>query len=75
MEAQIRPAFHVPAVWLTGTVDYFELDNEGNLVFTTDGKLVPHHTETKRSYDNTLDSFREFSDDSNFSSPNDSDFA
>ena len=80
MEVQIRPAFHVPAVWLTvdrsdGTVDYFELDNEGNLVFTADGQLKPHHTETKQTNYNTLDSFKEYSDDSNLSSPTECDFA
>lgn len=79
MEVQIRPAFHVPAVWLTvdrsdGTVDYFELDDEGNLVLTPDGQLIPHHTEKKQTYITTLESFKEYSDDSNLSSPTDCDF-
>lgn len=44
-----RPSFHVPAVWLTvdrpdGTVDYYQLDKEGNLILTN-GLLIPHHTE------------------------------
>ena len=47
----IRPAFHVSAAWLTvdrpdGTVDYFELDEEGELVLHG-GNLIPHHTEKK----------------------------
>ena len=78
MEVQIRPAFHVPAVWLTvdrsdGTVDYFELDDEGNLVFTSDGQLIPHHTEIKRRDESFFNKFTGFSDDST-SSSNDSDF-
>lgn len=44
-----RPSFHVPAVWLTvdrpdGTVEYYQLDEEGNLVLN-DGILAPHHIE------------------------------
>lgn len=48
-----RPSFHVPAVWLTvdrpdGTVEYYELDKEGNLVLTN-GLLIPHHIEKAMS--------------------------
>ncbi|KAK8854121.1 hypothetical protein M9Y10_016671 [Tritrichomonas musculus] len=79
MEVQIRPAFHVPAVWLTvdrsdGTVDYFELDDEGNLVFTSDGRLIPHHTETKQTSQCFFSDFTGYSDDSTSSLTNDSDF-
>lgn len=54
MENNTRPVFRVPALWLTvdrpdGTVDYFLLNQDGNLVLTN-GEVLPHHTEKPRQF-------------------------
>lgn len=47
--AEYRPSFHIAAAWIAidtsdGTVEYYQLDEDGCLVLT-DGIPVPHHTE------------------------------
>lgn len=45
--SEYRPSFFVPAAWImvetpNGTVEYFKLDEDGNLILSN-GELVPHH--------------------------------
>lgn len=52
--AEYRPSFSVPAAWIAidmpdGTVEYYQLDEDGCLVLTN-GLPIPHHIEKKRDY-------------------------